>query len=149
MSSAQEPNREAVVILENDEGILELLLHPGFAKMLKTEGIDSELVILENIDALRRTIAEKVKVACLVTDLGGVGWGALSRGGIDGILAFNAEQGIQAPVLITTGTNLFYVLGSSTEAELNTMGISFLQKPYSLGKLTARIKLLINAARSR
>lgn len=145
MSQNQEPTREAIIILEDDEDILGLLRHPRFTEMLKTEGLNSELILLENVDALRQTIAQKVKVVCLVTDLGGVGWGS-----VDGILRFNAEQDIQTPVLITTGSDLTYVTGGfATEADLNEIDISLLQKPYTLGKLVTRIKLLINAARSR
>ncbi len=144
MSSNQEFNREAVVILDDDVDTLGMFRHPKFAEMLKTEGVNSELILLENVDALKQTIAQRVKVVCLVTDLGGLGWGS-----VDGILRFNAEQDMQTPVLITTGSDLTSVTGGfATEADLNEMGISLLQKPYTPGKLVARIKLLINAARS-
>lgn len=149
MSQNQGPNREAIVILEDDKDILDLLRYPRFAERLRIEDIDAEVLVVETVDQLREEIAQNIKVVCLVTDLSGVGWGNLGRGGVDGILRFKDEQRIKAPVLITTGTDLFYVLGSNNEADLNEMGIGFLQKPYRLGTLVARIKLLITATRSR
>lgn len=144
MSQNQEPNRETIVILEDDKSILEVLRDPKFAAILKTEGLDAEVLVLETVSQLREKIAQNIKVVCLVTDLGGMGWGS-----VDGILKFNDEQGIKAPVLIATGTDLFYVIGSSNEDDLSAIGISFLQKPYRFGALATRIKLLIDGAVSR
>lgn len=147
MSQNQGPSREAIVILENDESLLGVLRAPKFGERLKTEGVDAELLVLETVNQLREKIAQNIKVVCLVTDLGGVGWGDAGYGDVPGILRFKDEQNIEAPLLITTGSDLSYVTGFATEAELNKMGISLLRKDYSLGKLIARIKLLINAAR--
>lgn len=144
MSQNQESNRETIVILEDDEDILAVLRDPKFAAILETEGLDAELLVLETVNQLREKIAENVKVICLVTDLGDMDWGS-----VDGILKFKDEQRIKAPVLITTGTGLFYVAGSNDESDLNAMGISFMQKPYSFKQLVARIKLLIDGAVSR
>lgn len=145
MLQNQEPTREAIVILDDDAQILGMLRHRKLDERLRNKGLDFELILLGSVDALRKTIATEVKVVCLVTDLVGMGWG-----GVDGILRFNVEQSIQAPVLITIGSDLTPVTGGfATEADLNEIGIGFLQKPYTLGKLADRIELLINAARSR
>lgn len=130
-----EPDRKTIIILEDDEDLLSLYQDSGFQDRLKTKGLDFDLVLVKTVDELRAKVREGVRVACLVTDMRGVGW----EGGIDHILSFRGEEQLDAPVIITTGSSVEWTDDSQNEGVLRDVGIHILNKPFRISKFIEKI----------